>query len=73
MWQLSVRYGFDDVNARQAALRHAAAAGWESAAAGVIEISGHIGRSPELRQSFETGRALCYSTNHLINKAQGNR
>lgn len=73
MWQLSVRYGFDDVNARQAALRHAAAAGWESAAAGVIEISGHIARSPELRQSFEIGRALCYSTNHLINKAQGNR
>ncbi|EKS72537.1 hypothetical protein BURK_003772 [Burkholderia sp. SJ98] len=72
MWQLSVRYGFDDVSARRAALRHAAAAGWESAAAGVIETSGHIARSPELRQSFETGRALCYATNHLIRNAQGN-
>ncbi|GJH26855.1 hypothetical protein [Caballeronia novacaledonica] len=71
-WQLSVRYGFDDVGARRAAHRHAAAAGWESAAAGVNEISGHIARSPELRQSFETGRALCYSTNHLIKNARGN-
>ena len=67
-----VRYGFDDVSARRAALRHAAAAGWESAAAGVIETSGHIARSPELRQSFETGRALRYATNHLIRNAQGN-
>ncbi len=71
MWQLSVRYGFDDARSRRAAHRHAAAAGWESAAAGVIEISGHIARSPELRQSFETGRALCYATNHLIMNAQG--
>ncbi|MCE4547659.1 MULTISPECIES: hypothetical protein [unclassified Caballeronia] len=44
MWQLSVRYGFDDVGARRAAHRHAAAAGWESAAAVVNEISGHIAR-----------------------------
>ena len=66
LWQLSLRFGLQDVKARRLALRHAALGGWQIATSGCRALCSHLVASPELREAFEMGRALHSAVNHQI-------
>lgn len=72
LWRLSLRFGFVDAKARRQALRHAGMAGWQFAASmSAGAISGHVAAFPDLREAFETGRALYFSVQKLLANGQG--
>ena len=58
-WRLSLRFGLADVKARRRALKHAGMTGWQIAGSERWEGHSYFENSAELRQAFESGRALC--------------
>ncbi|SAL48818.1 hypothetical protein AWB68_02405 [Caballeronia choica] len=66
LWRLAVRLGFDDVQARRVALKHAGMAGWGFAGLDSGVRSPLFKASTESDQAFEMGRTLFFALDHLL-------